>query len=448
MGLNIAAARLLGTALSAATFFAAAGLTFDVTPAEAQQRSSRRTTPAPKPTTKPTTPAPVAKKPAAAPTPVPPQPKREPVEAPKSIKPTETAQPLTVSQPEPKMTPQPEPKAAPKNEPTLAPPKTAAPAPIAPIPATPVEARSKPRTTELFAPPPLDGVINKNEKYLFRYQFSAGETVRWQVEHKAKIATTVDGTSQTAETQTRSIKAWKVIESQPGGEAVFVHTVESIDMRQKLSGRQETHYDSTIDKDVPPIFQQAATQVGIPLAELTIDNRGKVLKRLDDKKRPDGAEMTDITLILPDKPLAIGESWSTPFDMSANDKNGTLKIVKARKKITLESVTGNIAVLKHETQILSPLKDPALEAQVMQSEQSGTVKFDLAKGRIVSISMTNDREVFGFQGDASMMHVTSSFSEQLTDAPAPPHVKAATAPAPAPNPDDKTAAKPEATSKK
>jgi hypothetical protein len=43
------------------------------------------------------------------------------------------------------------------------------------------------------------------------------------------------------------------------------------------------------------------------------------------------------------------------------------------------------------------------------------------------------------------MHITTSFSEQLTDAPAPPHVKTA---APAPNPDDKTAAKPETTSKK
>lgn len=461
MGLNTAAARLLGTALSAATFFAAAGLFAEVAPAEAQQpRSSRRPTTATNPTAKPVAPVPTTKKPAAAqePTkaPVPPQPKREPVEAPKTIKPTETAQPLVapvpITEPKPKPvtapTPKSEPKAAPKMEPTLAPPKTDAPAaipPIPPIPTTPVEARSKPRTTELFAPPPLDGVTNKNEKYLFRYQFSAGETVRWQVEHKAKIATTVEGTTQTAETQTRSIKAWKVVETQPGGETVFVHMVESIDMRQKLSGRQETHYDSTVDEEVPPIFQQAATQVGIPLAELTIDNRGKVLKRLDDKHRAEGAVMTDITLILPDKPLAIGESSSIPFDMSANDKAGNLKVIKARKKITLESVSNNIAVLKHETQILSPLKDPAIEAQVVQSEQSGTVKFDIAKGRIVSIEMTNDREVFGFQGDASVMHITASFSEQLSDGPAPPHVKTA---APAPNPDDKTAAKPETTSKK
>lgn len=440
MGWNNIAARTLGATLASAIFFAAAGIFAAPSSADAQQRaSSRRTTPkpavaAPKPATKPTdtqptAPASVAKQPLAAPTPVPPQPKRDTTEAPKAMKPV-----------------------APTAQPTLAPPQaepiTKRPAATMPAAATPTTAPTQPRTTELFAPPPLDGVTNTNDKYLFRYQFSAGETVRWQVEHKAKIATTVEGASQTAETLTRSIKAWKVSETHPGGETVFVHTVESIDMRQKLSGRQETRYDSTTDKDVPPIFQQAATQVGIPLAELTIDNRGKVLKRLDDKQRAEGAAMSDITLVLPDKPLGIGESWSTPFDMSANDKNGVLKIVKARKKLTLESVKNNIAVLKHETQVLSPLKDPALEAQVMQSEQSGTVKFDLAKGRIVSIEMTNDREVFGFQGDASMMHVTSSFSEQLTDAPAPPHVKAVTAPTQAPNPDDKTATKPEAKSKK
>jgi len=438
MGMNFQARTLRASVVFgiATAIYFASDYSTDV--ADGQQRSSRRTTTAPavKPAAKPV-PTPVApsgtttKKPTtstAVQPPVPPQPKRETTEAaPKTEAP---AKPQALN---PDATSKP---AATVKTPTLAP--TPAPA------AAPTMATPQPRTADLFAPPPLTGTTPKNDKYLFRYQFSNGETVRWDVEHKAKVATTVEGASQTAETLTHSVKAWKVVETQPGGETTFVHSVESIDMRQKITGRQETRYNSATDKEVPPMFQQAAKQVGVPLARLTMDSRGKVVKRVDGKVRAEGATLSDVTLVLPETPLGIGESWSTPFDMTATDKAGNTKFIKARKKITLESVSGNIAVLKHETQILSPLTDPTIEAQVVQSEQTGKVQFDLGKGRITSIEMSNDREVFGFQGDASVMHITSTFSEKLSNSPAPPHAKAD----PTPDSDDKTAAKPDATSTK
>ena len=284
----------------------------------------------------------------------------------------------------------------------------------------PTPAAVQPRTTELFAPPPVAATTDKNEKYVFRYQFAKGETVRWLVEHRAKIASTVEGSSQTAETSTMSVKAWKVVETFPGGETKFINSVESIDMRQKLTGRQETTYNSRTDKDIPPMFAAAAKQVGQPLAEVTIDGRGNVQKRLDLKKAdaggaPQESTSSDITLVLPDKPLGIGESWTAPLDLSATDEKDGRVVIKARRKITLISVTGNVAVLRHETQILSPLNDPKIEAQVVQSEQAGEVLFDLARGRIVKLSLANDREVFGFQGDASVMHVEAAFIERLAD---------------------------------
>lgn len=284
----------------------------------------------------------------------------------------------------------------------------------------PTPATAQPRTTELFAPPPVAATTDKNSKYVFRYQFAKGETVRWLVEHHAKIASTVEGSSQTAETSTMSVKAWKVVETFPGGETKFINSVESIDMRQKLTGRQETTYNSRTDKDVPPMFADAAKQVGRPLAEVTIDGRGNVQKRLDLKKTdadgaPQESTSSDITLVLPDKPLGIGESWTAPLDLSATDEKGGRVAIKARRKITLLSVTGNVATLRHETQILSPLNDPKIEAQVVQSEQAGEVLFDLPRGRIVKLSLANDREVFGFQGDASVMHVEAAFVERLAD---------------------------------
>jgi hypothetical protein len=394
-------------AVSAALIFAAS---LDAAP----PRPVRR--PAPRPAAKPVAPKTTAppKSVDTAPMPTPPQPRREGDAAP-AVKATA-----------------PQPKAA-TTTPTVKPQTQSGATEPKPAPV-------QPRTSDLFGSPPIDVKSDANGKYLLRYSFSKGETVRWEVAHRAKFITTVQGNTQTAETTTKSVKAWEIIETQPGGEATLVHRVESIDMRQKLTGRQETHYDSRIDKEAPPIFADAAKQVGVALTEVTIDNRGNVLKRVDRTKRPDGAPTSTITIVLPDKPLAIGESWTVPFDLTVTVE-GTPQILKARHKMTLVSVEQNLAVLKNETQILSPVRDPAVEAQIVQAEQSGTLKFDLRTGRMIDQTSALDKEVFGFQGPESKLHYQAEFTESLSDG--------ATAGQSRPKTDDdKTAAKPGATTSK
>ena len=384
-----------------------------------QQRPAAKTPAANSTSSKPTKPA----TPPPAPTdgPAPPQPRREvaptakrsiphPGSTPAASAPTTEPAPLPLAKPAPIAKPEPAAKPVPVEP---------APAPAvvngAPPAAMPSPAAVQGRTSTLFDPPPIEVKPDADGRYLLRYNFAKGEIVRWRVTHSAKFDTTVQGSSQTAETKTTSLKAWKVVQTQPGGEATFLHTVEAIDMRQKLTGRQETAYDSTKDKDVPPIFAEAAKAVGVPLAEVTIDTRGNVLKRVDRLKRPEGTPTNTITLVLPDKPLAIGESWTSPFDLSGTDGEGKPRTLKARHKLTLTSVSDHTAVLTNVTQILSPIDDPALEAQVMQAEQSGEIVFDLRRGRIVSQTSSLDKKVFGFQGDESKLHYTAQFQESLTD---------------------------------
>lgn len=301
---------------------------------------------------------------------------------------------------------------------TTATPQVASPAtkPDAPKPASPTTVMPQPRTSRLFDPPPIETKPDQDGRYVFRYNFSKGETVRWEVVHEAKFVTTVQGSTQTAETTTKSVKLWKITDIQAGGEATFVHMVESVDMRQKLTGRQEIRFDSRNDKEAPPIFAEAAKAIGVPLSEVTIDNRGNLIKRADRLKRPEGTPTNTIAIVLPDRPLAIGESWTSPYDLTATDGEGHVRTLKARHKLTLRSVTDHTAVLENATQILSPIDDPALEAQVVQAEQSGEIVFDLRRGRIVSQTSKLDKEVFGFQGEESKLHYTAQFSERLIEA--------------------------------
>src|SRR5487761_720699 len=94
----------------------------------------------------------------------------------------------------------------------------------APKTAAPKTAAAKAAATVIpatVAEPPQAGT----KAYKLRYKFKPGETVRWEVEHRAKVRTTVSApapsgappadvvasSTQTAETLSTSIKVWKVI---------------------------------------------------------------------------------------------------------------------------------------------------------------------------------------------------------------------------------------------
>ena len=249
-------------------------------------------------------------------------------------------------------------------------------------------------------------------KYDLRYKFVAGETVETEVVHQAKVQTTIQGTTQTAESQSTSIKVWKVSDVAADGTATFQHMVARIDMWQRTTGRQEVRYNSQTDQEVPPGYEHVAEAVGVPLATVTMDARGSIKKRKEHRDQPMGVS-TQMTMPLPGEPVAIGESWSSPLAIDVTQKDGSLKKVETRQKFTLEKVADGVATIKVDSQILTPVSDPAIEAQLIQRLSQGTVTFDLARGRVVAQQLELDKQVIGFSGPASSMHYVTRFTERL-----------------------------------
>lgn len=254
------------------------------------------------------------------------------------------------------------------------------------------------------------------QKYLLRYKFKAGETLRWAVEQRSQIRTTIQGTTQTAETVSTSIKVWRVDEVDAEGLAKFTYWVESVDMRQKFDGRKESHYNSDNDKEAPPGFGDVAKAVGVPLSSITLDALGKTVRSEELLQRPTPApEM--VTLPLPEETIAIGGQWTIPADIQVTLQTKEVKKIKARQQYTLESVDGDVATIRLETQILSPVRDnPEIEAQLVQSKANGQIRFSIDEGRIVSQQSDVDERVNGFQGEASSLHCVTRFSEKLLPA--------------------------------
>ena len=79
----------------------------------------------------------------------------------------------------------------------------------------------------------------------------------------------------------------------------------------------------------------------------------------------------------------------------------------------LLAVKTGVATIHVGTQILSPIHEPAVEAQLIQYESSGTVRFDIDAGRILCQEMEVDKGVVGFRGEASSIHYLTRFTEEF-----------------------------------
>ena len=248
------------------------------------------------------------------------------------------------------------------------------------------------------------------EKHELRYKFKPNELIRWRVEHRAKVRTTISGTTQTAETESFSTKLWKVQAVDSKGVVTFEHSVENIQMRQKLTGRQEELYDSSKDSIPPPSFQDVAKNVGVALSNIKMNPHGKILHRKNIRPQPTDGQMT---IPLPEEAVAIGHTWSVPLDVDIKLDDGVVKKIKTRQQYKLQDVKNGIATIHVQTVILSPVRDPAIEAQLIQHESLGNVRFDIDAGRVIAQQMDLDKQVNGFRGETSLMHYETRFVETL-----------------------------------
>ena len=248
--------------------------------------------------------------------------------------------------------------------------------------------------------------------YELRYKFQPGEKIRTKVVHQAAMETQIDGSKQTAETVSISVKVWDIQDVDKDGKFKFVHSVERVDMKNTVTGREPVHYDSTRDETPPPEFAKVAQRVGVPLTVVTMNDRGEVLVR--EEKAPKGlAAPGQMTIPLPERPVRIGDTWSFPQVIPVKLRSGLTKQINTKQRFRLEEVSHGVATIEMDTQVLTPTNnDPEIEAALVQRISEGTIRFDLDAGRVLSQQVDLDRRVVGFPNASSVMHYRTRFTEK------------------------------------
>jgi len=261
---------------------------------------------------------------------------------------------------------------------------------------------------------PADGA--PKQTYDLRYKAAIGDIFRYEVSHRASIRTTIDDSTQSVQTKTDSVKAWKINDVLPNGDIEFLTMVERVHMVNQLPDREPTDFDSQRDKTPPAGYEEAARSVGVPLSLVRISSNGKILRREVKLKRQNNEEDGPIALLLPEEPIAIGDTWDEQFDLTVMLKTGGSKLIHTRRHYKLMKVESGIATISIDYQVLSPI-DAHIESQIVQRLLDGEARFDIEAGRIVGQRMEFDKRILGFAGATSSMHYVVRMEEKLVHAP-------------------------------
>lgn len=265
------------------------------------------------------------------------------------------------------------------------------------------EATGQPAAPAAAAPRP---------EYLLRYKFAPGEAVRWKVVHLGTTETKISGNTQTSRSRSVSTKLWQVHDVSDNGDVTFTHSVENVDMWQQISDRPEVSYDSTKDARVPPEYQQVAETLGKPLTTVTISANGEIRKKDTESPRLNFG-LGDIVMLLPPKPVHAGSRWYEPAELQVRHPDGRVERIKIRKLYTLEKVQTGVATIQVTTEVLTPVNDPRIQAQLVQQLTNGAIKFDVDAGRVMAKQVDWDETVVGFNGAESLMKYLARFTEEL-----------------------------------
>lgn len=248
--------------------------------------------------------------------------------------------------------------------------------------------------------------------WTLRYQFEDGETLRMQVRHRAVSDTTIAGTTQSVETATDSTKVWKVSSDADGG-VTLEHSVDDVRMHSRTSDRGSVTWDSRKPLPPPPGYEHVPASLGVPLSRITIDEAGHVLGRRNLRPVPESNSGDLVVVPLPSDPVDIGSEWEVPDEVVVEVPGGPRKLVRTRLRYRLDAVDDEVATIRVDTTVLTPVDDPQLQARLLERIWDGTILFDIEEGRVLRRATEMDRKVIGFNGPQSSLRYRAEMEEKL-----------------------------------
>lgn len=251
--------------------------------------------------------------------------------------------------------------------------------------------------------------------YSLAYRFEPGQILEYTVENGSTIHVQVGDVADTVRHTSESGKVYHIASVDADGSALIEPEIDYVRLTADHQG-QHVDWDSRTGDEAPAEFRDIVQTIGRSLGSVRVSPAGEVTVislrgPAQDAQLRDGH--FDLFPRLPDGPIAVGDSWKETFEIEIMASPTLKKTVSLQRLLTLKSVEKGLASIDVRTVILSPIRDPLEEGQLIQRTPSGTLTFDIERGRLVRRELAIDKRCVGFQGPQTSLQVKGTRNESL-----------------------------------
>ena len=255
-----------------------------------------------------------------------------------------------------------------------------------------------------------------------RWDFQPGDTHTYQFDQTSAAKFTSFGQTSEVNTDLAFTLKWLVKEVKPDGSAIVDRTVERVKVTATGGGAEPIDYDSAAADAPDPATLPARLRVLGALAGQTVTGPiaadgtigevplpAKVVRAIAaaGPGNPFGEEqlklvLSDLGYVLPPAGTEVGGTWNVmvPMPMPFGE-------IISDRSLTLNSADDRAAVIgvKHTLKPADP--DAAGPMTLKEGATDGTVKFDVAEGRLEAVDSTETASLTGPGGFAVELNATS-----------------------------------------
>lgn len=276
----------------------------------------------------------------------------------------------------------------------------------------------------------LPSLVSAQEpaKYLLRYKFQPGATLRFRETNRSEYDITVSGTNEQPYSDQVSTKSLIVVSVDSAGAAVVHTRFDSLESLTTFSEGRKYEWTQEPAKDEPLVFASMRDTLGKERMELTLSPIGVVSnprplteaivkEQTDDLKNKKAAaeRVLEILPRLTEEPVAVGGSWKDQYEVLilAPGSKVLPQSIKMQRRYTLASVANGQATINYITSILTPITDVEQEMQLVQRCPRGAFIVDIDRGLLLSHRVSQEKTVNGFSGASSLFKFKQERTEML-----------------------------------
>ena len=256
------------------------------------------------------------------------------------------------------------------------------------------------------------GVDELSAQVRLRWKFRAGQQLRLKISQEATTTTSVNNRPLAITSALEMDIDWTVEKLAPRGAAEMTQQFSRLAIKFQAPEAEPVEYDSQRDKNPTGQLLRIANRIQ-PLLDspfrVTVDDRGQIREVLSSPNTPQTANsprlkrfisaeqlasvLRQSNLVLPEIPVAAGDSWET--DSVQNSPLGEVKLTTVYTyKGTQQRGGRDLALIALETR-LEGAKSPELSknktGRLSQHTQAGEIFFDVEAGYLAASQIRQER---------------------------------------------------------